>query len=61
MKPLIFVIFIAIAGHAAQAACPDQSLMRNAARGWIAGQRLPDPVVATWWEGRRTFARPGDR
>ena len=47
MKPLIFVIFIAIVGHAAQAACPDQSLMRNAARGWIAGQRLPDPVVAT--------------
>ncbi|ARC36277.2 hydratase [Paracoccus yeei] len=56
MKPLIFVIFIAIAGHAAQAACPDQSLMRNAARGWIAGQRLPDPVVATMADARCAYA-----
>ena len=34
------------------------SLSRN--NPWH-GRELPDPVVATWWEGRRTFARPGDR
>ncbi|WP_231564743.1 2-keto-4-pentenoate hydratase [Paracoccus halophilus] len=41
---------------AATAACPDASLMRNAARGWIAGQRLPDPLVKTVPDGECAYA-----
>lgn len=37
------------------AACPDGSLMQNAARGWIAGQRLPDPQVRTVDDGRCAY------
>lgn len=45
MKALILGATLAFWGAAAQAACPDVSLMHNAARGWIAGQRVPDPLV----------------
>lgn len=41
---------------AAEAACPDMSLMQNAARGWIAGQRLPDPVVRNMDDGQCAYA-----
>ncbi|SIQ71503.1 2-keto-4-pentenoate hydratase [Paracoccus thiocyanatus] len=45
MKSAILgAIMLPLAGVAV-AACPDVSLMQNAARGWIAGQRLPDPLV----------------
>ncbi|MBD9526349.1 MULTISPECIES: fumarylacetoacetate hydrolase family protein [Paracoccus] len=45
MKALILGAVMGCCVTAADAACPDVSLMQNAARGWIAGQRLPDPVV----------------
>ena len=47
MKALFAGIFLWSLAGAALAACPDTSLMQNAARGWIAGQRLPDPLVRT--------------
>lgn len=45
MKALILAASLFFGAAAANAACPDTSLMQNAARGWIAGQRLPDPLV----------------
>ncbi|MBP8931172.1 MAG: fumarylacetoacetate hydrolase family protein [Paracoccus sp.] len=53
-----FLLPFAGAGFAGagQAACPDGSLMQNAARGWIAGQRLPDPQVRTLEDGLCAYA-----
>lgn len=51
MKSLIPGIIGLLLAGAAQAACPDVSLMQNAARGWIAGQRLPDPLVRNMADG----------
>src|SRR5690606_20493199 len=48
-------IMLSLAG-AANAACPDVSLMQNAARGWIAGQRLPDPLVRTAQDASCAYA-----
>ncbi|WP_134680264.1 hydratase [Paracoccus ravus] len=45
MRALILGAVLACCVTAAEAACPDVSLMQNAARGWIAGQRLPDPLL----------------
>lgn len=45
MKAWIWGAALACCLSAAEAACPDISLMQNAARGWIAGRRLPDPLV----------------
>lgn len=45
MKALILGMVLACGASVAGGACPDISLMQNAARGWIAGQRLPDPLV----------------
>ncbi|MTH77810.1 hydratase [Paracoccus aestuariivivens] len=45
MKALILGAVLGCCVSAVEAACPDVSLMQNAARGWIAGQRLPDPLV----------------
>ncbi|MDS9466358.1 fumarylacetoacetate hydrolase family protein [Paracoccus sp. MBLB3053] len=45
MKALFLGAVLGCGMTVANAACPDSSLMQNAARGWIAGQRLPDPVV----------------
>ena len=47
---VLAVLLLPFAG-AAEAACPDGSLMQNAARGWIAGQRLPDPQVRSLEDG----------
>ena len=56
MKSLILgAIMLPFAGVAV-AACPDVSLMQNAARGWIAGQRLPDPLVRTVEDGACAYA-----
>ncbi|RQP07769.1 MAG: hydratase [Paracoccus sp. BP8] len=56
MKSLILgAILLPFAGVAV-AACPDVSLMQNAARGWIAGQRLPDPLVRTVEDGACAYA-----
>lgn len=52
MKALILAATLFCGAGAAQAACPDTSLMQNAARGWIAGQRLPDPLVWTMADAR---------
>lgn len=51
MKFLVPVMALMPLTGAAMAACPDASLMHNAARGWMAGQRLPDPVVQTLRDG----------
>ncbi|WP_347267192.1 fumarylacetoacetate hydrolase family protein [Paracoccus sp. (in: a-proteobacteria)] len=56
MKPLIATIAALTLAGAAQAACPDVSLMQNAARGWIAGQRLPDPLVRSMADGACAYA-----
>ncbi len=40
----------------ANAVCPDGSLMQNAARGWMAGQRLPDPQVRTLEDANCAYA-----
>lgn len=56
MKFLIIGVAMACLGGAAMAACPDGSLMHNAARGWIAGMRLPDPVVRTVADGDCAYA-----
>ncbi|MFD2439258.1 hypothetical protein ACFSS8_02485 [Paracoccus kondratievae] len=56
MRSLILgAIMLSLAG-AANAACPDVSLMQNAARGWIAGQRLPDPLVRTAQDASCAYA-----
>ena len=46
MKWLVLGAFLLPFAGAADAACPDGSLMHNAARGWIAGQRLIQQPVA---------------
>ena len=51
MKWLVLGAFLLPFAGAADAACPDGSLMHNAARGWIAGQRLPDPQVRSLEDG----------
>lgn len=51
MRPLILGALLLLSAQAATAACPDVSLMQNAARGWLAGQRLPDPLVRTPEDG----------
>lgn len=56
MKFLVPVMALIPLSGAAIAACPDASLMHNAARGWIAGQRLPDPLVRTVREGDCAYA-----
>ncbi|WJS84614.1 hydratase [Paracoccus sp. TOH] len=56
MKSLILGAMLLPLAGAAVAACPDVSLMQNAARGWIAGQRLPDPLVRTVEDGICAYA-----
>ena len=56
MKSLIAGLVALVLAGAAQAACPDVSLMQNAARGWIAGQRLPDPLVRSLNDGACAYA-----
>ena len=51
MKWLVLGAFLLPLAGAAHGACPDGSLMQNAARGWIAGQRLPDPQVRSLEDG----------
>lgn len=51
MRSLILGALLLPLAQAAAAACPDVSLMQNAARGWMAGQRLPDPLVRTNEDG----------
>lgn len=55
MKALILGAALACCVSAAGAACPDISLMQNAARGWIAGQRLPDPLVRNMQDARCAY------
>ncbi len=45
MRGLVLGTLLLPFAGTADAACPDASMMQNAARGWIAGQRLPDPQV----------------
>jgi 2-keto-4-pentenoate hydratase len=45
MKSLILGALSLSIAQMATAACPDVSLMQNAARGWLAGQRLPNPLL----------------
>lgn len=52
MKALILATALLGCAAEAQAACPDTSLMRNAARGWIVGQWLPDPLVRNIGDAR---------
>lgn len=52
---ILGMLFMSLA-QAASAACPDVSLMQNAARGWMAGQRLPDPLVRTVEDGACAYA-----
>lgn len=56
MKPLILGAVLLSIAQAAAAACPDVSLMQNAARGWLAGQRLPDPLVRNLEDGACAYA-----
>lgn len=56
MKALILGAVLAFSATVAQAACPDTSLMQNAARGWIAGQRLPDPLVRNMEDAACAYA-----
>lgn len=56
MRSLILGALVLPLAQAAMAACPDVSLMQNAARGWIAGQRLPDPLVRTVSDGTCAYA-----
>lgn len=56
MKPLILGAVLLSVAQAAAAACPDVSLMQNAARGWLAGQRLPDPLVRDLEDGACAYA-----
>lgn len=51
MKWSVLGAFLLPLAGAAHGACPDGSLMQNAARGWIAGQRLPDPQVRSLEDG----------
>lgn len=56
MKALILGAVCGCCMTVAHAACPDVSLMQNAARGWIAGQRLPDPVVRNMDDANCAYA-----
>lgn len=56
MKFPVPVLALMALTNAAAAACPDASLMHSAARGWIAGQRLPDPLVRTVQDGDCAYA-----
>ncbi|MDT1060395.1 fumarylacetoacetate hydrolase family protein [Paracoccus sp. CPCC 101403] len=56
MKAVIWAAALGCGLSAAEAACPDASLMQNAARGWIAGQRLPDPLVMNMDDARCAYA-----
>lgn len=56
MRSLILSAMLLPLAQTALAACPDVSLMQNAARGWLAGQRLPDPVVRTLKDGACAYA-----
>lgn len=55
MKLLILCACLAFSGQQVGAACPDVSLMQNAARGWLAGQRLPDPLVWNMRDARCAY------
>ena len=55
MKLLILCACLGLACEPAGAACPDVSLMQNAARGWLAGQRLPDPLVWNMRDARCAY------
>ncbi|MDQ7776696.1 2-keto-4-pentenoate hydratase [Paracoccus aminovorans] len=56
MRSLILGALLLTVAQAAVAACPDVSLMQNAARGWLAGQRLPDPLVRSVEDGACAYA-----
>lgn len=56
MKSLILGALLLLVAQGAAAACPDVSLMQNAARGWLAGQRLPDPLVRSTEDGACAYA-----
>lgn len=56
MKALILCAALVCLAAAADAACPDTSLMHNAARGWIAGQRVPDPLVRNMEDANCAYA-----
>lgn len=56
MKALILGAAMMCCVTVAKAACPDVSLMQNAARGWIAGQRLPDPIVGNMHDARCAYS-----
>lgn len=56
MRFLVCGMTLACLTGPALAACPDVSLMQNAARGWIAGQRLPDPVVLNMQDADCAYA-----
>ena len=51
MRGLVLGTLLLPFAGTADAACPDASMMQNAARGWIAGQRLPDPQVRSIEDG----------
>ncbi|HWL55361.1 MAG TPA: fumarylacetoacetate hydrolase family protein [Paracoccus sp. (in: a-proteobacteria)] len=55
MKAVLGAVALCCSLTAAEAACPDVSLMQNAARGWIAGQRLPDPLVRNMDDARCAY------
>ncbi|MTH34200.1 hydratase [Paracoccus limosus] len=55
MRVSIACASLALLAQPALAACPDVSLMQNAARGWIAGQRLVDPLVWNMQDARCAY------
>lgn len=55
MKRLIPYACLGFLVQPALAACPDVSLMQNAARGWLAGQRVPDPLVWSMADARCAY------
>lgn len=55
MKLLILCVCLGLVWQPLWAACPDVSLMQNAARGWLAGQRLPDPLVFNMHDARCAY------
>lgn len=56
MKWLVLGALLLPFAGAAHGACPDGSMMQNAARGWIAGQRLRDPQVRNLQDGLCAYA-----
>lgn len=55
MKLLILCACLGLFSPAARAACPDVSLMQNAARGWLAGRPVPDPLVWSMTDARCAY------